>query len=151
MRVLYFCLLLLFAGPLWAADAANVWLDKMASAVESLNYEGTLVHMRPGKAETFMVFHRVAEGIATERVVAMDGDGAEIIRTSDEVICIFPASQKVVIDKRGTKENKQNPLRANLPEYSEAMDAQYQLGMQPDMRVAGRSARLISIPSRRAA
>ena len=143
--MLYFGLLLLFAGPLWAADAAKVWLDKMAAAVESLNYEGTLVHMRPGKAETFMVFHRVAEGVATERIVAMDGDGAEIIRTIDEVICIFPASQKVVIDKRGKKTDKQNPLRANLPEYNASMDAQYQLGMQADKRVAGRSARLISI------
>jgi len=131
--------------PAFAADNPRAWLGKMAEAVESLNYQGTLVYMRPGRAETFQVFHRVKDGVATERVVAMDGDGAEISRTLDEVICIFPAQKKVVIDKRGASSGKQNPLRANLPDYDPSMDAHYQLGIERNVRVAGRSALIVSI------
>jgi sigma-E factor negative regulatory protein RseB len=131
--------------PAFAADNPRAWLGKMAEAVESLNYQGTLVYMRPGKAETFQVFHRVKDGVATERVVAMDGDGSEISRTLDEVICIFPASKKVVVDKRGKKSGKQNPLQANLPEYDQSMDAQYDLEIERNVRVAGRSALIVSI------
>ena len=138
-------LMLLAPASAFAADEPHVWLDRMADAVESLNYQGTLVYMRPGKAETFQVFHRVADGVATERMVAMDGDGAEIIRTVDEVICIFPALQKVVVDKRSEKSGKQNPLRANLPEYSSSMDAYYQLGIQPSVRIVGRTALIVTI------
>jgi sigma-E factor negative regulatory protein RseB len=131
--------------PAFAADNARAWLGKMAEAVESLNYQGTLVYMRPGKAETFQVFHRFKDGVATERVVAMDGDGSEISRTLDEVICIFPAQKKVVVDRRGENPGKQNPLRANLPEYNPSMDAHYQLGIEHDVRLAGRAALIISI------
>lgn len=131
--------------PAFAADSPRALLANMAEAVESLNYQGTLVYMRPGKAETFQVFHRVKDGVATERVVAMDGDGAEISRTLDEVICIFPALKKVVVDKRSENTGKQNPLRANLPEYDPSIDAHYQLEIERDVRVAGRSALIVSI------
>jgi len=131
--------------PGLAAGEPHAWLDRMAEAVEILNYQGTLVYMRPGKAETFRVFHRVVDGIATERLVAMDGDGAEIIRTPAEVMCIFPALQKVVVDKRGGKAAGQNPLSAKLPVYSSSMDAHYQLRLEPDVRLLGRSALVISI------
>ena len=141
-----FCGLVFFVlTPGLAADDPHAWLDKMAEAVESLNYQGTLVYMRPGKAETFQLFHRVEGGVVTERVVAMDGDGAEISRTLDEVICIFPAEQKVVVDKRGGKPGKQNPLQANLPKYDPSMDAHYRLEIERDVRFVGRSALVISV------
>ena len=141
-----FCGLVFFVlTPGLAADDPHAWLDKMAEAVESLNYQGTLVYMRPGKAETFQLFHRVEGGVVTERVVAMDGDGAEISRTLDEVICIFPAEKKVVVDKRGGKSGKQNPLLENLPKYDPSMDAHYRLGIERDVRFVGRSALVISV------
>ena len=85
------------------------WLKKMNESVESLNYQGTLVYMRPGKAETFMVFHRVADNEVSERVVEMDGDGAEIVRTSEEVRCIFPRQRKVVVEQRRQVRRKEPP------------------------------------------
>jgi sigma-E factor negative regulatory protein RseB len=131
--------------PAYAESDAREWLEKMATAVESLNYQGTLVYMRPGQAETFQVFHRVAGDEVVERVVAMDGDGAEIIRTLEEIICIFPAQRKVVVDKRKGVTGDKNPLTANLPEYTPSMSANYKLALVAGGRVVGRSAVAVSI------
>jgi len=136
---------LLSSGILGAAENPDEWLDQMAAAVVSLNYQGMLVYMRPGQAETFAVYHRVAGSDVTERVVAMDGDGAEIIRTVDEVICIFPAQQKVVVDKRKGTDAKQNPLTASLPEYTPSVAENYDLTLEAGHRVVGRDAVVVSI------
>jgi len=135
----------LISSALWADDPPHLWLERMVESVETLNYHGTLVYMRPGKAETFGVYHRVQQGVVQERVVELDGSGAEIIRTAEEVMCIFPAQQKVVIDKRGSKPGKENPLRSRLPSYSSAMADYYQLDVMPTDRVVGRRAVVVSI------
>jgi sigma-E factor negative regulatory protein RseB len=120
----------------------------MREAVEERNYQGTLVYMRPGMAETFAVYHRVEDGASTERVVSMGGDGEEIIRTADEVICIFPGQKKVVVDQRRDLTGKQNPLRANLPKYNSALQESYTLETLDGGRVAGLAAITIAIKPR---
>ena len=131
-----------------AAESVQEWLGRMSEAVEMRNYQGTLVYMRPGMAQTFSVYHRVEDGVATERLVSMGGEGAEIIRTHDEVICIFPENKKVVVDKRHDVKDTQNPLRANLPEYSPELQQSYDLKLLPDDRVAGLQAVVVSISPR---
>jgi sigma-E factor negative regulatory protein RseB len=140
-------ILLLVSFPALSAAAENpeTWLEKMGVAVEHLNYEGTLVHMSPGKAHMYRIYHRVAEGEVTERLVEMDGAGAEIIRTNDEVICIFPAQQSVVVDKRANKGASQSPLEANLPAYSAALASHYRLAMLEPERIIDRSAVVVAI------
>jgi sigma-E factor negative regulatory protein RseB len=133
-----------FAGASHARDAAG-WLAQMSQALESRNYEGTLVHMQPGTAETFHVYHRVADGKSTERLVAMDGDGAEVVRTSDEVICIFPGQKKVVVDKRQSAVSKKGPLRANLPKLTPELAQSYEMLLLDADRVIGRPTVVISI------
>lgn len=128
-----------------ADDSAEVWLKRMQQAVENTNYEGTLVHMTPGRVEQFRVYHRVAEEITTERLVLVDGAGAEIIRTPDEVICIFPEQQSVVIESRLVAYADQGPLRANLPAFSTDMIEYYELSVQADDRVAERASKVIVI------
>jgi sigma-E factor negative regulatory protein RseB len=132
----------------FAEGSVHEWLDRMKQAVEERNYQGTLVYMRPGMAETFTVYHRVEDGIATERVVSMGGDGAEIIRTQNEVICIFPGQQKVVVDQRHDLTVGQNPLRASLPEYSPELQENYELEMLAGGRVTGLAAVTIAINPR---
>lgn len=127
------------------ARAPDLWLASMSEAVASRNYEGTLVYMQPGMAETFHVYHRVADGKSTERVVSMDGDGAEIIRTEDEVICIFPGQEKVVVDKRQGVGGEKNPLRARLPELTPEVAQSYRLSMLPTARIIGRQAVVVEI------
>ena len=128
-----------------ADDSAEVWIERMQQAVENTNYEGTLVHMTPGRVEQFRVYHRVVEDKATERLVLVDGAGAEIIRTPDEVICIFPEQQSVVIESRLVAYADQGPLRANLPAFSTDMIEYYELSVQADDRVAERPSKVIVI------
>jgi len=131
-----------------ADDSVQVWLERMQLAVEELNYQGTLVHMTPGHAEQFRVYHRVDGEGATERLVLVDGEGAEIIRTRDEVICIFPDKQSVVVTDRQTSHAGAGPLRANLPAFSDSLPQHYELAFLADDRVAERSAVVIQISPR---
>jgi sigma-E factor negative regulatory protein RseB len=131
-----------------ADDSAQAWLERMQLAVEETNYEGTLVHMTPGHAEQFRVYHRVAGNETSERLVLVDGEGAEIIRTQDEVICIFPDTQSVVVESRQTSHAGPGPLRSNLPSFSEMLLDYYELNFLADDRVAERSAVVIEIRPR---
>ena len=131
--------------PASASDGPRDWLKRMDHAVEYLNYEGTLVHMHAGRADTYQIYHRVEDGAVTERLVALDGAGREIIRNQDEVTCIFPDQQTVVVEKRRDRDSGQSPLRASLPAYSQSGERYYRFSLVRSERVAGRDARLIAI------
>lgn len=141
-------LIAVFPLSLFAQDNAGQMLKRMQVAVGGLNYQGTLVHMRPGRAEQFEVFHRVAGQSATERIVLVDGAGAEIIRTNDEVICIFPDKQSVVIENRVGVSVKSSPFRSNLPAYSENLSDHYTLSVVGEDRIAERPSAVIAIDPR---
>jgi len=132
----------------WAEPTAEEWLQRMADAVEFLNYEGSLVYLSPGRAETFRVFHRVERNKVTERLVALDGAGAEIIRNDAVVICIFPESQSVVVEARDAAAKQSNPLQSRLPAYSSSLADSYQLGVMNTERVLGRAAAVVNIAPR---
>lgn len=134
------------------AQQADEWLMRMADAVEQLNYEGTFIYMTPGKAETFKVFHRVeqhsGQSDITERIIALDGAGAEIIRSSDELICIFPKQKLVVVESRRGKGSKGNPLKASLPRYTESLAKLYEIRMVGTDRALDREVAVIAIDPR---
>ncbi|MGI9308469.1 MAG: MucB/RseB C-terminal domain-containing protein [Gammaproteobacteria bacterium] len=121
------------------------WLMRMDHSVEYLNYEGTLVHIRDGRADTFRIYHRVDGDLITERLVALEGSGTEIIRNQDEVMCIFPDRQAVVVGQRHSKDKGQSPLRGNLPSYTETVAMYYDASLGPVERVAGRAAQVVDI------
>jgi sigma-E factor negative regulatory protein RseB len=135
------------------AQQAEEWLMRMVDAVEHLNYEGTFIYMTPGKVETFKVFHRVeklgagAKEIA-ERIIALDGAGAEIIRSSDELICIFPKQKLVVVESRSGKGAKGNPFLDNLPRYTESLAQLYEIRLIGTDRAMDREVAVISISPR---
>jgi sigma-E factor negative regulatory protein RseB len=130
------------------AGQAEVLLEQMSEAVEYLNFEGTLVYMRPGHAETFKVFHRVDDQGVSERLVALDGERVEIIRSSEGLICIFPEQKAVVVEKREDKGKKANPLYASIPTYSESVPEHYELQVFAADRVLGRPVAVIGITPR---
>lgn len=135
---------LLLPVGLLAQEPQRLLLD-MANAIEKLNYQGTLVYLQAGQAETFQVFHRVEGGETTEKVVALDGDGVEIIWTPDEVICISPGQQKVMVDQRRNSKRELSPLRANLPKYTPSVAANYVVQLIGEDRVANRPALQLAI------
>ncbi|MBT8422145.1 MAG: hypothetical protein KJP03_03410 [Gammaproteobacteria bacterium] len=130
------------------AQTPQEWLLRMAEAVEFSNYTGTFLYMTPGNVETFRVYHRVADGKVVERIVALDGAGAEIIRTSRELICIFPSNRSVVVESRVGRSAKGGPLQAGLPFISGDLSAYYELSLGEPERVAGRQTELIIVSPR---
>ncbi len=133
------------SGPLRGAEAPSAWLDRMAYAVEYLNYEGTLVHVSGGQADVTRIVHRVDDGKVSERVVALDGASREIIRDDGDTTCILPDQQAVLVERRSANAGEANPLRQRFNARTQ-FDAQwYRTSIGGTDRLAGRQAREIVI------
>ena len=132
------------AGAEPEADDPRTLLARMERAVDTLNYEGTFVHIVDGRADTMYVVHRVENGKSTERLISLDGPGREIIRDDDEVTCIFGDRRSVLVERR----KGGGPLRAAVPRYSDELDAFYEfVSLRPEKKV-GRNAHVIAIRPR---
>jgi negative regulator of sigma E activity len=107
----------------------DVWLDRMTGAVQTTDYEGTVVRLQDGKVEAFKVVHAVSDG-----VVIQDGNGLEIIRNGNEVHCIFPDHESVLVEEW----NNQSTLFSTLPSSDIRFGSEYDVLIKGFERVAGR-------------
>lgn len=126
------------------ADDPRAMLERMELAIETLNYEGTFVHIMEERVETMHVVHRVADGKITERLVSLDGPGREIIRDADQVKCIFAQEKTVVVERR----KSDSPLRAAVPRYSESLDEFYTFSRLRPVKRLGRDVDAFAIRPR---
>jgi sigma-E factor negative regulatory protein RseB len=127
-------------SPVSFADPAE-WLGRMAVAVQTASYEGTVIRETPGKEEILKVLHTVADGKVRERLVAQEGDELEIIRNGSEVHFILPERKSVVVEQW----NDQSTLFSTLPSSNISLGAEYDVSLVGDERVAGRTTVLIAI------
>lgn len=135
--------LLAAAGAAIAADAEEIrgWLDRMAMAVNNLNYRGTLVYLRGGQVDALRIFHRVDEHGMRERLVALNGAHREVLRDNQSVRCIFADSQSIVVDTRIAER-----LFPVIPPDSAALlGGRYQASLDGSERIAEREAQIVSI------
>jgi sigma-E factor negative regulatory protein RseB len=93
------------------ADESLEWLARMNQAVDGMNYVGTFVHLSGKESHASRVVHRAKGGALGERVVSLDGEEREVIRTASETRCILPAQRVVIVDRV-----RESSLRAALPE-----------------------------------
>jgi len=123
-------------------DAApHEWLDRMAGAVQTTDYEGTVVRLQDGKVEAFKVVHAVSDGVVREKVIIQDGNGLEIIRNGNEVQCIFPDHESVLVEEW----NNQSTLFSTLPSSDIRFGSEYDVLIKVFERVANRKAVKLSI------
>jgi len=123
-------------------DAApHEWLDRMTGAVQTTEYEGTVVRLQDGKVEAFKVVHAVADGVVREKVIIQDGDGLEIIRNGNEVQCIFPDHESVLVEEW----NNQSTLFSTLPSNEIRFGSEYDVLIKGFERVAGRKSIKLAI------
>jgi sigma-E factor negative regulatory protein RseB len=134
---------LVVAAPGLAADeiSPDDWLVKMASAVQTTNYEGTVIRVQNGKSDTLKVVHVVTDGVIREKVVVQEGDGLEIIRNGNEVHCILPDKQTVRVEEW----NDQSTLFSSLPSTDIQFGSEYDVSVVREERVAGRKTVLLAI------
>ena len=117
------------------------WLNRMAAAVQSTNYEGTVLRLKDGSYQAIKVVHVVNDGVVRERLLIQEGNGLEIIRNGDDVQCILPDEKSVVI----AKWDKTNTLFSSLPPAEINFGNEYDLSIVRQERVAGRKAALLAI------
>ena len=119
------------------------WLERMSGAVQTTNYEGTVIRLQDGQVEAFKVVHTVSDGVVREKFSIQDGNGLEIIRNGNEVLCIFPDRESVLIEEW----NNQSTLFSTLPSSKIHSGGVYDVLIKGYDRVAGRkSVQLAVVP-----
>ena len=135
-----------FANPLAYAGediTPREWLDRMSGAVQTTDYEGTVIRLQDGKVEVFKVVHTVSDGVVREKFSIQDGNGLEIIRNGNEVLCIFPDRKSVLVEEW----NNQSTLFSTLPSSEIHSGGVYDVLIKGYDRVAGRkSVQLAVVP-----
>ena len=118
------------------------WLQKMSLAIETLDYEGTVIRRQNGEVQPLKVVHKKINGVVNERIVVQEGNGLEIIRVGDEVHCILPDKRTVLIEQW----DNASTLFATLPSSKIEPGAQYDvLIVGRNERIAGRNAVKLAI------
>lgn len=124
------------------------WLDRMGQAVEQLNFRGTMVHIYRGEADSSKIVHRVADGVVTERITALEDNGREIIRSNGTVTCIFPDQKMILVEHQEQLERDSSPVMGQLPSFMEFDDDSYEIVMLGPGRAAGRECEVLSVHPR---
>ena len=132
----------LASSALFAADETpGDWLQKMAGAVRTTNYEGTVIRIQNGSAEALKVVHMVVDGVVREKMIVQEGNGMEIIRNGNEVHCILPDRQSVLVEEW----DDQSTLFSTLPSSDIRFGSEYDVAIVREERVAGRKAMMLAI------
>lgn len=124
-----------------SADEMNaaMLLSTMSSAMQTLNYEGTFVHIQNGHADLMHILHANDENGESERMRSLNGEAREVIRNNSLVTCIWPGSNDVIV-------NKSKPRTLIKPVDSALTDSEmYLITTQGEDRVAGLAANVVSV------
>ena len=124
-----------------AQQSPAEWLERMAGAVASTNYHGTVIRHNRGESEALKVVHKIVDGVVNERITSQEGNGLEIIRVGDDVHCILPDKKSVLVEGW----NKQSTLFSPLPRLEVVDVPQYDLSLSSEGRIAGRPAVLLVV------
>ncbi|HSS66086.1 MAG TPA: sigma-E factor regulatory protein RseB domain-containing protein, partial [Gammaproteobacteria bacterium] len=128
-----------FAGT-WTERPAGEWLEKMARAAQSLNYDGTFVYRNGDRMESMRIIHLATPAGERERMFSLTGAAREVLRDSEKVTCILPDNQSVVV-----KKSRPRSVTLRVFDPREGFARHYDLSSQPGERVAGRKTALIKV------
>jgi sigma-E factor negative regulatory protein RseB len=117
------------------------WLERMAQAVATRDYEGTVIRRQNGETQALKVYHKVVDGVVNEKVVTQEGDGLEIVRIGNEVHCILPDKKSVLIEEWDDR----STLFSTLPSSEVRFGSEYDVSLVREERVAGRPAVVLAI------
>src|SRR5690606_24930893 len=95
-------------------------------------------------AETSRITHIVDDSGQHERLEVLDGSPRQVIRSNDEVWCVFPEHKTVIADRSGAPRS----FPARLPTALNRITANYRVSTGPVSRVAGFDAQLILLDPR---
>lgn len=137
-------LLLLGAPPQARSEGdAAAWVARTLEAMRTRAYEGTLVYSHDGGIESMSIVHGMIDGREHERLRVLTGKPFEVIRDGETVTCVWPASGRVLVDRRPG-----DLLPPKPPRRLDALPPAYTVAMDGEGRVAGRDARVVRIRAR---
>lgn len=79
--------------------SGEAWLERMAVAMQTQSYRGVFVYSRGDISSSMKVIHRYKDGEDREKLVQLDGEMGEILRTGDEVVCVLPGNRVVSLEQ----------------------------------------------------
>lgn len=137
---------LLLGQPVLAAGQEEPlsWLERISSAAQRLNYSGVFVYQSGPISEISRVTHFVDERGEHEHLEVLDGSPRQVIRSNDEVWCIFPERKTVIEDRSGV----QRSFPARLPTALSRIAENYELRLGRVSRVAGFDAQAVMLEPR---
>ena len=87
-----------------ACPVANVdamaWLERMSRSLQEVSYHGVVTFQRADEMQAMAVSHSVAEGLVTERLTELTGQGAGVVRIDHPLDCIHPGHQLLRLGAR---------------------------------------------------
>lgn len=116
-------------------------LERMANALETVNYEGTVVYLHDNRLDTLHVAHRVEQGRVLERLVSLNGPPRSVTREIDRVTCEFSHSRTLSVKRRALGQSLIAARAVDL----EALSQHYTLHLLGEARVAGRHTDVVGI------
>jgi sigma-E factor negative regulatory protein RseB len=85
-------------GHAGGAEEARHWLERMASAMNHMSYQGTFVYVRGDSVDTMRITHVVDENGLRERLYSVTGPQREVIRDRSGVRCVLSDDNAVMRD-----------------------------------------------------
>jgi len=123
------------------ADSVFELLERMNHAVRSLDYEGYFIYQVDDRLDSMFLVHRVHDGHEIERLISLNGNAREVIRSGQAVACLNPGKEKIKLElKPGSSafSSLGSINAAALQEY-------YRFTTVGEIRTAGRPAHLVHI------
>ncbi len=125
----------------WGQASPDELLDRMNQVVTVIDYEGTVIRWENGESEALKIVHKIIDGVINEKLITQEGNGLEIIRIGNDVHCILPDKQTVLIEEW----HGQSTLFSALPSSEIRYGADYDVSIVRRDRVAGRPAIMLAV------
>jgi sigma-E factor negative regulatory protein RseB len=116
-------LALCLAGAPALADSGEEWLQRMGDALSNTSYVGEFITESSGRTERLSIVHRVRDGIVSERLMSLSGNGRELVRENDEVVVYLPDQKLAIIERRTGRSD----LMGSLPQFTGKMSSWYKI------------------------
>ena len=127
-------------------NSTEAWLDRMNTALRTLNYEGTFVYIHDDHLDTVQITHRADTEGGIERLVSLTGPQREVIRDHKNVKCILPESHLVLVEHRYAATHFPAAMPSAI--HTAKLTAYYDFKALGADRIAGYECKIFSIEPR---
>jgi len=128
------------AGRAAISEPAASWLEKMAEAHATLEYDGRMVYLQDSRISSLGIVHRIGPNGSEERLYTLDGEPRELVRNIDRLSCKLSAGKALEIPlPPGVGEAEPMARRIN------ELGNHYRITLQGHERIADRDTQRIDL------